>query len=154
LYGSGAAQAGRLPALPPDTALLEFFFSGDDVLRFLVDAGGVHGERLTSTVPEGERLLRVFRANLDATERATADRHALLAGHAQVVLSRLHERLLGGLTGLPAYRALVIVPHGLLHYLPFHALYDGERYLVERLAVSYAPSATLYSICRARRPRR
>jgi CHAT domain-containing protein/Tfp pilus assembly protein PilF len=36
-----------------------------------------------------------------------------------------------------------IIPHGPLHFLPFHALHDGERYLIERLPVSYAPSATI-----------
>jgi CHAT domain-containing protein len=44
----------------------------------------------------------------------------------------------------------------MLHYLPFHALFDGERYLIERVAVSYAPSAALYGVCqaRAKTPRR
>jgi CHAT domain-containing protein len=36
---------------------------------------------------------------------------------------------------------LVIVPHGLLHQIPFHALFDGERCLLERFEISYAPSA-------------
>ena len=25
----------------------------------------------------------------------------------------------------------MIVPHGVLHYLPFHALYDGAGYLID-----------------------
>jgi CHAT domain-containing protein len=45
---------------------------------------------------------------------------------------------------------LVIVPHGLLHYLPFHALYDGAAYLIDRFAISYAPSASVFRLCQQR----
>jgi CHAT domain-containing protein len=39
------------------------------------------------------------------------------------------------------------VPHGALHYVPFHALYDGEQYVTDACAVSYAPSASIYARC-------
>jgi CHAT domain-containing protein len=42
---------------------------------------------------------------------------------------------------------LIIVPHDVLHYLPFHALYDGREYLIDSCKVSYAPSATIYALC-------
>jgi CHAT domain-containing protein len=48
---------------------------------------------------------------------------------------------------------LVIVPHGLLHRVPFHALSDGGSYLLERFEISYAPSAKVYSLCQNRIPR-
>ena len=44
-------------------------------------------------------------------------------------------------------RRLVIVPHGALHYVPFHALFDGEQYVTDACAVSYAPSASIYARC-------
>ncbi len=149
----GAAIEPAVPAVPADTVLLEFFTSDDDLLRFRVDAGGVRAEILPGAMAEVERLLRAFRVNLDATEQSAPDGRDRLARQAQQVLYRLHGRLLGGLQELDTYKSLVIVPHGLLHYLPFHALHDGEQYLVERFAISYAPSAALYDICRARRPR-
>jgi CHAT domain-containing protein len=37
--------------------------------------------------------------------------------------------------------------------VPFHALYDGEAYLLDRFEVSYAPSATVFSLCQKRVPR-
>jgi len=40
---------------------------------------------------------------------------------------------------------LCIIPHGPLHFLPFHALHDGTHYLIERRPISYAPSATALS---------
>ena len=45
-----------------------------------------------------------------------------------------------------------IVPHGVLHYLPFAALHDGANYLVERHSLFYAPSASVlqFTMDRAR----
>jgi len=45
---------------------------------------------------------------------------------------------------------LIIVPHQALHYVPFHALYDGSNYLVDQHDVTYAASATVLRICRER----
>jgi tetratricopeptide (TPR) repeat protein len=150
IYG---AEPAVLPAPPDGTALIEYYFCGDDILRFSVDRSGIAGRTLAGVVPTIERLLRTLRLNLDATERAAPDMRGRLVGQAQQVLGRLFEHLMGDIDGLDAYRSLVIVPHGLLHYLPFHALYDGECYLVQRFDISYAPSAAVYNVCcsRARR---
>lgn len=145
----GATPDFSPPQLPGGAALLEFFACGDDLLRFWVDSGGVQGEILAGALPEIERLLRIFRTNLDAAERTAPNQREALTAQARLVLGRLYQRLLSGLA-LDGCRSLVVVPHGPLHYLPFHALYDGERYLIERFAVSYAPSAALYRVCSAR----
>jgi tetratricopeptide (TPR) repeat protein len=44
---------------------------------------------------------------------------------------------------LAATDHVCIIPHGPLHFLPFHALLDGEEYLIKRRPVSYAPSAAI-----------
>jgi CHAT domain-containing protein len=45
---------------------------------------------------------------------------------------------------------LIIVPHAFLHYLPFHALFDGREHLIDQVAVSYAPSASVFFLCSAK----
>ncbi|MGL1863360.1 MAG: CHAT domain-containing protein [Pseudodesulfovibrio sp.] len=46
-------------------------------------------------------------------------------------------------------KRLVIVPHGILHSIPFEALKDGQgRYLVEKHVVSYAPSLNVLKLSR------
>lgn len=45
---------------------------------------------------------------------------------------------------------LLIVPYGNLHTLPFHALYNGQQFLVERFQISYLPSSSL--LLQAERP--
>jgi hypothetical protein len=62
-------------------------------------------------------------------------------------LSALHELLVSPVRRALKGRRLVIVPHGFLHYIPFHALFDGALYLSEEFAVSYAPSASVYGWC-------
>jgi CHAT domain-containing protein len=47
---------------------------------------------------------------------------------------------------------LIIVPHGILHYLPFHAFFDGDQYLIDRHTISYAPSASVLKFCMSREP--
>src|SRR5262249_37083975 len=42
---------------------------------------------------------------------------------------------------------LVVIPHGILHLLPFHAFFDGESYLIDKFDISYAPSASVLKYC-------
>jgi CHAT domain-containing protein len=67
-------------------------------------------------------------------------------------LARLYDAVLRPFEGRLGNRRPVIVPHRALHYVPFQALYDGQQYLVERRAVSYAPSAAVLLHC-LERPR-
>src|SRR5579871_1474296 len=48
---------------------------------------------------------------------------------------------------------LIVAPHGFLHYLPYHALYDGGEYLGSRYSISYAPSASVYYLCTVKKAR-
>jgi CHAT domain-containing protein len=62
-------------------------------------------------------------------------------------LRELHADLIAPLSGLLNRPHLVIVPHGILHYVPFHALFDGRQYLIDRFTISSAPSASIYTLC-------
>src|SRR5205823_4727521 len=65
----------------------------------------------------------------------------------QAHLKNLYQELIAPVRNLFNAKHLVFVPHGLLHYVPFHALHDGESYLVDQFSVSYAPSASIYALC-------
>jgi len=74
-----------------------------------------------------------------------------LAGHfgelkkrADFYLRKLHEKLLEPIEKFTEKRNYIVVPVGALHYVPFHALTDGENYLIERREVVYAPSAAVW----------
>ncbi|MGB7349119.1 MAG: CHAT domain-containing protein, partial [Candidatus Acidiferrales bacterium] len=66
---------------------------------------------------------------------------------ARAHMGELHQELMAPLRDHLGARHLVMVPHGVLHYLPFHALFDGERYLIDSHTISYAPSATIFALC-------
>jgi len=44
-----------------------------------------------------------------------------------------------------------IIPHGILHYVPFAALADGRHYLIEKYTLFYLPSATVLKFCKDKR---
>lgn len=66
-------------------------------------------------------------------------------------LMRLYDLLLRPLADRFAGSELVIVPVGVLHYVPFHALHDGQGYLVETHETVYAPSAAVWAKLKAKR---
>ena len=65
-------------------------------------------------------------------------------------LKELNDALLFPLRAQLKGNRLVIVPHGSLHSLPFQALFDGQQYLINSFSISYAPSATIFRLCRTR----
>jgi len=60
------------------------------------------------------------------------------------VLRRLYDAVLQPLEPELTTDRLVIVPVGPLHYVPFAALHDGDRYLAERFEITSAPSAAVW----------
>jgi len=66
-------------------------------------------------------------------------------------LGDLHRLLIAPLaSALTGARRLIIVPHGPLHAVPFHALWDGVRYVIEDCEVVYAPSVSVLAQLRGR----
>jgi len=68
----------------------------------------------------------------------------------QVHLRQLYDEVLAPLRGRLHVQHLVFVPHGVLHYLPFHALFDGAAYVVDSFTISYAPSASVFAHCQGK----
>jgi CHAT domain-containing protein len=62
-------------------------------------------------------------------------------------LEALYAELIAPLTSHLKAKHLVFVPHGPLHFLPFHALKAGDSYICDSYTVSYAPSATVFALC-------
>lgn len=67
--------------------------------------------------------------------------------------TKLYRDLFAPLVPHVRYRNLVIVPHGVLHFLPFAGLWDGKRYLGDVYTLSYSPSATAFKFAREKTAR-
>src|SRR5438093_6009892 len=57
----------------------------------------------------------------------------------EVHLRALYNEVIAPLRESLKGNRLVVVPHDVLHYLPFHALFVGSHYLVDILTFTYAP---------------
>jgi CHAT domain-containing protein/predicted negative regulator of RcsB-dependent stress response len=141
-------QAIRL-SLPPETALLEYFTVGDRVIACLVGKESLEivGVTLISRVVQLIRMLQFqiskFRLGKKYVESLGAPLLQAMRSH----LQQLYEELIAPIRGRLKGAHLVIVPHGPLHYVPFQALHDGTADLIDSFTISYAPSASLFSLC-------
>jgi CHAT domain-containing protein len=77
-----------------------------------------------------------------------------LKKRADVYLQKLYENLFAPIEKFAEDRDLIIVPAASLNYVPFQALFDGEKYLVETREISYAPSATVWNFLQKKRERK
>ncbi|PYT04725.1 MAG: hypothetical protein DMF65_01530, partial [Acidobacteria bacterium] len=136
--------------LGADTALVEYASLDGELLAFVVTDGGVRVVRGLASEREVGEALNGFRFQADALRHGAARVRAhmdALTSRARRRLAALYRMLLRPLESLLGSRRLVVVPHRALHYVPFHALDDGESYVVERREVSYAPSAGVLLRC-------
>jgi CHAT domain-containing protein len=140
----------RLQAqLPPDATLVEYFSAGDRVVAAVITRAQIQILPVTvlSRVAHFLQLLRFqlskFRMGSEYVRRF--EEPLLRATHSH--LETLYGELIAPLRPFFEGNQLIVVPHGPLHFLPFHALRNGEEYLCDAFTVSYAPSATVFSWC-------
>lgn len=136
-------------ALPPDSALVEYYSSGDRLIGVVVTKESIEISPVTvlQRVLHVLQLLRFqlskFRMGTTYTERFQKPLLQATESH----LESLYAELLGPLAARLTAKHLIFVPHGPLHFLPFHALRIGDAYLCDSHTVSYAPSATVFAYC-------
>jgi tetratricopeptide (TPR) repeat protein len=143
----GVAEVQAL--LDEETTLLSYFVLDDQTLAFLITPSSfevvtieVSRQELTNRVSAFRDLVALEAQQPD--ERLIRDR--LTAAQA------LFNALLSPLSPHLSHPTLVIVPHNVLHYLPFAALADEEGTpLAARFTLSFAPSASALSYAQANR---
>jgi CHAT domain-containing protein len=136
-------------ALPDDAVLLQYYRLRDTFHACLLS------RRSLRIVPVGSaaelrRSLQLLRFQLSKFRLgpayvATFQRQLRDAANAH--LREFYRQLIAPLAaGLDAAH-LIVAPHEFLHYLPFHALLDGDTALGDRFTISYTPSASVYCLC-------
>jgi CHAT domain-containing protein/Tfp pilus assembly protein PilF len=137
--------------LDPDAALLAYFLGQEANFVFVASREQVLAKPLGTDREKLFRSIREFRAK--AVEEITRD--SLTMKTYEKPLSELYEMLIQPVEReISGKRHLVIVPHGILHYLPFQALLSKEgKYLIESFTISYLPSATVLKYARAKNHR-
>lgn len=142
------------PHLEADMRVIEYFSIHGQIIALLITPEQIYVHRLSTTVEQVQTLIQLVNLNMHTTSSAAPRQVAALLANVQGQLVSLYQALIAPLVEhLPPESRLIIVPHGVLHYLPFHALFDGQHYLLESYEVSYLPCGSLLHFCRPKQTR-
>lgn len=144
-------------ALRSKETLIEYYLLEETVCAFVVTEGRLEFRSALASLSEVRDAARRLRYQLPRAGLLSeyAGRHAgqMLASTVSA-LQRLYDLLLRPLSDLLTTERIIVVPHGALHGLPFHAFHDGESYTLDRWEFVYAPSASFWHTSAQRRMRR
>ncbi|HWZ98217.1 MAG TPA: CHAT domain-containing protein [Candidatus Dormibacteraeota bacterium] len=142
-------------SLPPHAALVEYYSTGDRLIAAVVSPTKMEivSVSVISRIQNFLQLLRFqlskFRMGSAYTQRFVEPMQRAAESH----LELLYNELIAPIRPLlDNYKHLVFVPHGPLHFLPFHALRHSGKYLCDDFSISYAPSATIFALCQQKQP--
>jgi CHAT domain-containing protein len=139
-------------ALDRDATLVEYFGVGDQIIAAVLGSEGATEIVSLGALSRVRQQLRMLQFQFSRPQLHGGIR-AFEKSCIQTVQARLrelYEEVLAPLRPRLRGRHLIFVPHDVLHYLPFHALFDGDKYLLDTFSISYAPSATIYTLCHNR----
>jgi len=135
--------------LPMDTALVEYYSTGDRLIAAVVTRKTLKITAV-SVVSRVIHFLHLLRFQLSKFRMGAAYAHRFeqpLLSATQGHLEALHAELIAPIREHLNAQHLIFVPHGALHFLPFHALRNSDEYLCDAHTISYAPSATVFALC-------
>jgi tetratricopeptide (TPR) repeat protein len=149
----------RLCGAPP---ILAYHIVADEIIAFVIAGGQVAIVRGLGQARLIEPLIARLASQIErlAADPAFVARNLpILERSANRILGDLYAQLVGPVAHLlaripgAAPRRLLVAPHGLLHQVPFHALHDGERPLLDTFELSYAPSVAAVALAPREHPR-
>ena len=135
--------------LAPDASMVEYFRIRDRIVAAVITDKSLDVVPITG-LERVKSLQRWFQFQVSkfrlGSEYLRSFQEPLFRA-IQLHLRELYDEVVAPVRPFLKGRHLIIVPHDVLHYLPFHALFDGEQYVIDAFTISYAPSASIYSLC-------
>jgi CHAT domain-containing protein/tetratricopeptide (TPR) repeat protein len=136
--------------LAPETTLISYFVSPNGVHAWVIDRGDAHYARLPI---DREGLQRIV-CWAQSLRSPPAARGVRLPGECDdaATSDEAFEWLIRPIHAWIHGPKLILIPHGVLHYVPFAALHDRAkgRYLLDDFTLTYAPSASALRFLRAK----
>lgn len=128
--------------LTGDEVLLQYFLGANAGTLWAITTSGVHVRKLA---PRAE-IESAVRSYLDVVGRPGTDFKSAATSMAGLLLPDLEQVIAKG-------ARLIVVPHGVLSYVPFETLMRGNdgRFLIMDHPISYAPSTSSLGFLRTRR---
>jgi tetratricopeptide (TPR) repeat protein len=115
--------------LEPDTALVEYFVTEKRTLAFLITRNSFQPVTLNVSREKLQEQTFLFQTLGRGNPHSKP-------------MQNLYSALIAPLKSYLTTANIAIVPHQVLHYLPFAALTDGQRYLIEDYTLLTLPSAS------------
>ena len=132
------------------TTLIEYFITHEEVMAFVIsrkDAKVIRRLSAPSSIQKLQRKLAFQFENFLLGEDFIRAHSGQILEATTHYLKSLYALLVEPLIPEITTPHITIVPHGTLHSIPFHAFFDGERHLIDRFEISYAPSASVLKYC-------
>ena len=124
--------------LGTDETILEYYATEQDWYAFVLRHNGIWVTKLN-----GAGLAKDVADFREKLTRIGSDDYVPLA-------KALHRRVFAPVAGRITTPKLIIVPHGVLHYLPFGALSSGQDFLIDHYQIRILPSASILGILKGR----
>ncbi|TAL28344.1 MAG: CHAT domain-containing protein [Nitrospirae bacterium] len=116
-----------------DVTLLEYFFTAEKIFIWSIDKNRIS---LFTGRTKKEDLEKKVRGHRDAVIKRDRDNEKRFSKELyDVLILPVRDRIMG--------KRLGIVPHDILHYLPFNALNSGDKYFIEEFPLFSSPSASV-----------
>ncbi|MBI2986052.1 MAG: CHAT domain-containing protein [Deltaproteobacteria bacterium] len=129
--------------LDPGTTLIEYFVTQRDILVWVIEKDTMQYLRVQLSREQLAGLVRTLRETIFTLDERDKFR---------VASTTLYDYLIHPLLPHVGGKELIIVPHDVLHYLPFHALLAADgRYLIEKYPIYYLSSASLLQFTQEKR---
>ncbi|HKV90956.1 MAG TPA: CHAT domain-containing tetratricopeptide repeat protein [Candidatus Angelobacter sp.] len=139
--------------LPENAQLVEYYIARNRFYVCLISRKEFKIMALGNVMPVREklRLLQLQLAKFRLGEDYLQSLEKSLLEATQAHLEELYSLLIAPFRKELIAEHLIIVPHAFLHYLPFHALSDGGKYLIDDFSISYVPSSSIFAVCQEKR---
>lgn len=133
--------------LPKDMAIIEYYYYGDNLRIFVISKKGI--VKAINNKMKKERMIDIeknirFLLFGKINEKGERINHPIIyqtdeLNKVNTYLSYLYDTLIRPIEEhLHDIDKIMIIPHGILHFIPFSALYDGKQYIIDKYTVSHA----------------
>jgi tetratricopeptide (TPR) repeat protein len=159
--GWATLQSMKIPSveevqamLRPDEVLVEYYTIGDRFQAIIIARDRFEAVRDLTTTGAVKTALKglTFQLSKFHLQPEYVQSHAaMLLKATQYHLQELYRQLIQPIREKIQLPNLIIVPHQVLHYVPFVALFDGSNYLADSHAISRSASVSVAKICREKK---
>jgi len=127
--------------IEPDMAIIEYYMTKYQLYAWIITREKVNFMKMEKKASELKSQVIAFRNAIYKRDTSEIQKYSRI----------LYNTLILPLQPFLNYSTICIVPYGILHYLPFHALFNGKNHLIDNFTVFYVPSCSILNFCIAKR---